>query len=128
VLEKKLDQIFLQAHHWKAILLLDEADVFMPARSSSGFHNDLVSVYLRMLEYYRGIMFLTTNRIRDFDYAIQCRISVALCYPPLGLHMRRTVWGGFMEKVASTKSGAKYTGEDLDWLAQKEVNGRQVSC
>jgi hypothetical protein len=96
----------------------------MPARFFSGFYNDLVSVYLRMLEYYRGIMFLTINRIRDFDYAIQCRISVALCYPSLGLYMRRTIWGGFMEKVAFTKLGVKYTGEDLDWLAQKEVNGR----
>jgi hypothetical protein len=126
MLENKLDQIFLQAHHWNAIALLDEADVFMQMRSTNDFHNNLVSVFLRMLEYYRGIMFLTTNRIRDFDDAIQCRISVALCYSPLGPKTRRVIWSDFMKEAASTKTRAKYT-EDLDWLAQKELNGRQVS-
>jgi hypothetical protein len=33
-----------------------------------------------------------------------------------------------LKNVASTKIGAKYSREDIDWLAQKEVNGRQVSC
>jgi hypothetical protein len=27
-------------------------------------------MFLRMLEYYRGIMFLTTNRVNDFDEAM----------------------------------------------------------
>jgi hypothetical protein len=112
-----LSQIFLQAHHWNAIVLLDEADVFMQTRSTNDHHNGLVSVFLRTLEYYRGIMILTTKRMRDFDDAIQCRISVALCYPPLGPDKRRMVWESFLKMAASTKTGA-----------EKEVNGRQVSC
>jgi hypothetical protein len=81
-----------------------------------------------MLEYYRGIMFLTTNRVRDFDDAIQCRISVTLCYPPLGRDKRKMIWENFLKKAASTKTGTDCSQDDLNWLAQKEVNGRQVSC
>jgi hypothetical protein len=44
------------------VLLLDEADVFMEARSSHDLdRNKLVAIFLRLLEYFEGIMFLTTN-------------------------------------------------------------------
>lgn len=90
-LEEQLSTIFRLAHHWKAILLLDEADVFMQSRSFINPHNALVSVFLRILEYYRGIMILTTNRVKDIDNAIQSRISVALHYRPLRLDTRKMV-------------------------------------
>ncbi|KAI9715641.1 MAG: hypothetical protein M1812_005793 [Candelaria pacifica] len=125
-LEERLSTIFRLAHHWKAILLLDEADVFVQSRSFINPHNALVSVFLRTLEYYRGIMILTTNRVKDIDDAVQSRISVALHYGPLGLDTRKTIWESFLKKAATAKAGAKYTSVDLDWLAKKEVNGRQI--
>lgn len=36
-----------------------------------------------MLEYYAGVLFLTTNRIGDFDEAFASRIHMSLHYPPL---------------------------------------------
>ena len=77
-LEKQLSVIFELADHWNALLLLDEADVFLRKRDTDHTHNSLVSVFLRKLEYYQGIMLLTTNRVRDFDDAIQSRIHLAL--------------------------------------------------
>jgi len=71
-------------------------------------------------------MILTTNRVRDFDDAIQSRISVALHYGPLGFDTRKTIWGSFLKKAATAKGRANYTLDDLDWLSKKEVNGRQV--
>lgn len=53
-LEDQLTRVFRLAHHWKAIVLLDEADVFVQARSLTNPNNGLVSVFLRKLEYYRG--------------------------------------------------------------------------
>jgi len=48
---------------WNAVLLLDEADVFLEERSLHDLkRNALVSIFLRLLEYYRGILILTTNR------------------------------------------------------------------
>lgn len=41
------------------------------------------TVFLRVLEYYAGILFLTTNRIGDFDEAFASRIHMSLHYPAL---------------------------------------------
>jgi hypothetical protein len=52
-LEVQLSRIFNIVSHWNAILLLDEADVFLEQRSSDLIRNSLVSVFLRKLEYLR---------------------------------------------------------------------------
>ena len=69
-------------------------------------------------------MFLTTNRIRDIDYAILNRVSVALHYESLGLDTRKTIWESYLKKVAIARGRAEYISADLDWLLQYEVNGR----
>ena len=72
------------AHQWKALLLLDEADVFVKQRTSNDLvRNGLVSVFLRKLEYCQGIMFLTTNRVSEFDIAILSRIHLMFKYNDL---------------------------------------------
>lgn len=45
--------------------------------------NSLILVFLRVLEYYSGVLFLTTNRIGDFDEAFSSRIHISLHYPVL---------------------------------------------
>lgn len=39
---------------------------------------------MRVLEYYDGVLFLTTNRVGDFDEAFTSRIHMSLYYPELG--------------------------------------------
>ena len=47
------------------VVLFDESDVFLEERSQADLHrNALVSVFLRVLEYYDGILILTSNRGR----------------------------------------------------------------
>lgn len=125
-LEDQLSHISQLAYHWKALVLLDEADVFVQARSIDSHQNARVSVFLRKLEYNQGIMFLTTNRVRDFDDAIQSRITLAVRYEPLSLATRKQVWASFLKKAATANGAAKYNAEDLDGLARKNLNGRQV--
>ena len=74
------------------MLLLNEADVFLRQRSLNHAGEDDATAFLRKLEYSEGIIFLTTNRLRDIDPAMQSRIHIALCYPPLGLDTRREIW------------------------------------
>lgn len=63
-LESELQKILDICHAWGAILLLDEADVFLEKRNMHDLHrNALVSIFLRQLEYFQGILFLTTNRV-----------------------------------------------------------------
>lgn len=91
-LEAQLPLIFQRADKWNAVLLLDEADVFLEQRSLHDVHrNALVSVFLRELEYYQGIMFLTINRVNQIDDAIASRIHLPLKYKSLGLNARRGI-------------------------------------
>ncbi|KAK2604196.1 hypothetical protein N8I77_007144 [Diaporthe amygdali] len=80
-LERSLHDIFRLAHHWGCILLLDEADVFITQRERHDLkRNALVSAFLRVLEYYNGIIFLTTNRAGVLDEAIKSRVHLNLHY------------------------------------------------
>lgn len=90
-------------------LLLDEADVFLELFSLHDAHrNALVSVFIRELEYYKGIMFLTTNRVNQMDNAIASRIHLPLKYKSLGLDARGDIWESFLNKaVTNKKKGAE---------------------
>lgn len=129
-LEAELNKILDIAHSWGAVLLLDEADIFLEKRTIQDIHrNALVSIFLRLLEYFQGILFLTTNRVETFDDAFQSRIHLAIRYGDLTTKAKRSVWKMFLEKVQS-KEGvqtAKFTDKDFDMLARNNLNGRQVN-
>jgi SpoVK/Ycf46/Vps4 family AAA+-type ATPase len=110
-----------------AILLLDEADVFLEQRSPDNLtRNGLVSVFLRKLEYYEGILFLTTNRVSQFDEAILSRIHLMLRYDNLIQAARIHVWN-FLSRATTSSGDADITDKDLEELAIYKLNGRQVS-
>jgi hypothetical protein len=71
-------------------------------------------------------MLLTTNRVRDFDDAIQSRIHLALGYSPLGVDTRRGIWNTFLQNAITAEGKADYSDENLDDLAKYDLNGRQV--
>ncbi|KAI4205353.1 MAG: hypothetical protein LQ350_000393 [Teloschistes chrysophthalmus] len=132
VIEERLGEAFDDAITWGAILVLDEADVFLEQRTYENIErNALVSIFLRTLEYFNGILFLTTNRVGSFDQAFQSRIHITLGLPLLDRNRRIDVWKLFLEELAKSQ----HLSEDqLDEL-QKEViqtwsrqslNGRQI--
>ncbi|KAB2570991.1 Spermatogenesis-associated protein 5-like protein 1 [Lasiodiplodia theobromae] len=91
--ERNLERFFDLARKWGCVLLLDEADVFLTARNRGWIsQNILVSVFLRVLEYYSGILILTTNRVGDFDEAVKSRVHCALYYPPLDRRNTKKIW------------------------------------
>lgn len=129
-LEGELNKILDIAHSWGAVLLLDEADIFLEKRTIMDIHrNALVSIFLRLLEYFQGILFLTTNRVETFDDAFQSRIHVALRYGDLSAKAKRSVWKMFLERVKAIEGvkTASFSSDDYDILARHTLNGRQVS-
>jgi len=79
-IDKNLDRILRRAEKWNAILLLDEADVYIRKRDNSMEHNSIVAAFLRKLERFDGIVFLTTNRANDVDDAISSRCIAIITY------------------------------------------------
>ncbi|SPN99714.1 uncharacterized protein DNG_02565 [Cephalotrichum gorgonifer] len=130
--EANLAKIFSLATSWQAILLIDEADVFLESRgrvSMSTEKNALVSVFLRVLEYYQGIMFLTTNQIKQFDIAIPSRIHIAIKYDQLTNSQMEAIFRGFLDPLESKGMITDYKGM-LGWLKEdvyyEKFDGRQI--
>ncbi|KAF2732216.1 hypothetical protein EJ04DRAFT_514069 [Polyplosphaeria fusca] len=133
-LDMELQKIMEMAHCWGAILLLDEADVFLEQRAANDVHrNALVSVFLRLLEYYQGILFLTTNRVNTFDEAFQSRIHMPIRYENLPHRARKEIWQSYIGRVrdkmatlGNGKEGPEFTSQQFEELAKRNLNGRQI--
>ncbi|EXJ69450.1 uncharacterized protein A1O5_07486 [Cladophialophora psammophila CBS 110553] len=120
-IEESLNLVLDMVSKWNAVLLLDEADVFLEARSSNDLErNKMVSIFLRVLEYYEGVLFLTTNRIKNIDEAFHSRIHVTVNYPNLSVESRRHIWQTFLGH------DHPMGGKELDRLARVDLNGRQI--
>lgn len=128
IVEEKLNKLFSLAAQWDAVLLIDEADVFMEQRGSTDStleRNALVSVLLRVLEYYEGILILTTNRVLSFDVAVQSRIHLAVMFHDLDDNQTRSI-----VNVHLTKRANDLTSEEINTFAElaaaAALNGRQI--
>ena len=122
-LEKRLTDVLELCAEWDALAVLDEADVFLETRSTSDLvRNAMVCVMLRILEYHPGILFLTTNRVRNLDPAFESRITIAVRYEPLDQDARAKVWKSQLESISSG------VAEDIDYheLSRHPLNGRQI--
>ncbi|KAK2030006.1 P-loop containing nucleoside triphosphate hydrolase protein [Colletotrichum zoysiae] len=94
--DEMLQRVLELSSGWGAVLLIDECDVFLECRSSKNLHrNQLVSVFLRLLEYHQGVMFLITNRADSFDQAFESRIHLTIQYPHLDAESRLHIWKTF---------------------------------
>ncbi|KAF5251704.1 hypothetical protein FANTH_3314 [Fusarium anthophilum] len=110
---------------WNAMLLLDEADVFLGARTDSDLaRNELVAVFLTKLEYYTGVCFLTTNRTASIDTAFQSRVDLFLPYRDLTFEARKKVWQNFITRAGGTQ--VEIPDEDVNKLAEMKLNGREI--
>ncbi|KAI8717521.1 AAA domain-containing protein [Fusarium sp. LHS14.1] len=128
-LEAELQKILDTCHAWGAILLLDEADVFLEKRNMHDIQrNALVSIFLRQLEYFQGILFLTTNRVETFDEAFQSRIHIALRYDALDAKAKRTIFQMFLDRVRDLGKLKVEPLKEDDWtyLSKQELNGREI--
>jgi SpoVK/Ycf46/Vps4 family AAA+-type ATPase len=131
--EKNLTIYFKRAKSWGAILLIDEADVFMERPSTTDLvRNGLVAGFLRALEYYDGILFLTTNRVGLFDDAFISRIHIHIYYPDFSDEDRKKIWQTFIDKLHKERTGhlRVHIGAK-EYIEGKEVtrlkwNGREI--
>ncbi|KAK4499168.1 hypothetical protein PRZ48_009680 [Zasmidium cellare] len=136
-LEEGLSKILELSARWGAVLLLDEADAFLETRSDDDqMRNQRVAgtfippehiasmpltriVFLRLLEYYKGVLILTTNRQVTFDPAFHSRIHLTLHYEALDEDARAAVWKTFLG--ASTLAD-----DDYKQLGKHILNGRRI--
>jgi SpoVK/Ycf46/Vps4 family AAA+-type ATPase len=97
-MEAALKEALTRAQRWGAVMLIDEADVYIRKRSDDIAANAVVGVFLRVLEYFDGLLFLTTNRIADIDEAIVSRCIALIRYHPPDQAARERIWGVMAEQ------------------------------
>lgn len=79
------------------------------------------------MEYYRGLLFLTTNRIDDFDNAFHNRIHVTIKYESLTTESRTNIWKSLLRKlIDSVDLDSSWSEEAVAILGQLDINGRDV--
>lgn len=104
-LETKLLKRFETAVSWQAILLLDEADVYLSSRKHSPPSSDvtptnaMTGVFLRVLEYYKGLLFLTNNMVDHFEEAIFSRMSLFVEFQEFDDIERKQLWTDSLNRV-----------------------------
>ncbi len=91
-MEVALKDVLTRAQRWGAVMLIDEADVYIRRRDDNIATNAVVGVFLRVLEYFNGLLFLTTNRVDDIDEAIISRCIALIKYRPPEADARRRIW------------------------------------
>lgn len=91
-METALKEVLTRAQRWGAVMLIDEADVYIRRRDDDIATNAVVGVFLRVLEYFNGLLFLTTNRVDDIDEAIVSRCIALIKYHHPNVQARRRIW------------------------------------
>lgn len=122
-MEQILKKTLTRAQRWGAVMLIDEADVYIRRRDDNMTANAVVGVFLRVLEYFNGLLFLTTNRMDDIDEAVVSRCIALIKYHQPGLEDRRKIW-----TVMTEQFGLNIDAPLIDTLAQlfPEASGRDI--
>ncbi|KAI1469387.1 putative AAA family ATPase [Daldinia caldariorum] len=124
IVEDNLNMILETAAKWDAVLLIDECDVILAERSDDSLgRNSIVAIFLRLLEYYRGMLFMTTNRVEAMDPAFQSRIHLTIHYPVLDVPARRQIWERFVQNFYQESTLLPHHFLELQSIP---LNGREI--
>lgn len=122
-LETELKLVLDRATRLGAIMLIDESDVFIHTRGEDMVQNAVVGVFLRLLEYYQGIMFLTTNRATIVDDAIISRCTAQVKFEIPTPEGQKRIW-----RILADLSGIKLSDGEIDKFVKRheQLSGRDV--
>ena len=139
-METALKDVLTRAQRWGSVMLIDEADVYIKRRDDNITMNAVVGVFLRVLEYFNGLLFLTTNRVDDIDEAIVSRCIALIKFHPPNAEARCKIWQVMAEQFGLDLDAAlihelvnlfpSATGRDIKGLAKlvaKFCNQKQIA-
>ncbi|RSM00116.1 hypothetical protein CEP52_009337 [Fusarium oligoseptatum] len=126
-LEETLEATFTLTKRWDAVCLLDEADVLLCKRNSAEMdRNAIVAVFLRKIEYFQGVLFLTTNRKQDFNEAFKSRIHATISYGDLSDEAQAIIWERLIAANKDVRVDDSWTPSAFSALGKLRFNGRTI--
>ena len=76
---------------------------------------------IRLLDYYRGLLFLTTNRPEVLDDAVISRVMLRLNYRHLDAETRAAIW-----RTMFAVAKLRLDGVGFEEIGSLDLNGRQI--
>jgi hypothetical protein len=119
--EQHLRTVFARVMRWNAVLQFDECEIFLAKRNQDLERSAIVGIFLRLLDYYEGMLFLTSNRPEIIDEAVLSRVMLHLRYPDLTIEARAEIW-----RQMFSAAGLKLNDDRYEELARHDLNGRQI--
>jgi len=110
------------------ILLLNEADQFLGARSSGNItgsdqmHNQMQNIFLEQIENFRGMLIATTNLLENIDKAFSRRFNYKIEFKKPDKGQRVELWKNMLPKEAPYEEGF-----DIVALAEYSLTGGQIN-
>jgi SpoVK/Ycf46/Vps4 family AAA+-type ATPase len=122
-IEENLKKVLQRSERWGAILLIDEADVYIRARGENIQQNAIVGVFLRVLEYYRGVLFMTTNLGHTVDEAIESRVMARFKFKNPCIEDQKKLW-----RILSDQNKAGLDDKEIERIVNMRGNltGRDI--
>ena len=103
--------------------MIDEADVYIHTRGDDIQQNAVVGAFLRTLEYYQGVLFMTTNRAVIIDDAILSRCTAVVKYETPTKEEQVKIWQ-ILSREFNIKLGDKVIKSlvgSYDYLTGREI-------
>ena len=110
------------------ILLLNEADQFLGARSSgtnSGadqMHNQMQNIFLEQIEKFRGVLIATTNLLENIDKAFSRRFNYKIEFKKPNKEQRLELWKKMLPLDAPYEENF-----DVNSLSEYSLTGGQIN-
>ena len=110
------------------ILLLNEADQFLGARSSGNItgsdqmHNQMQNIFLEQIENFRGMLIATTNLLENIDKAFSRRFNYKIEFKKPDKKQRIQLWEKMLPKSAEYEKSF-----DVSKLAEYSLTGGQIN-
>jgi SpoVK/Ycf46/Vps4 family AAA+-type ATPase len=120
-LEENLNRVYDRVARWNAVLQIDECEIILAQSGEDLERSAIVGSFLRLLDYYQGILFLTTNRADVLDHAVRSRVMLKLDYPDLDQQARTVIWKTMLDSADLTMVEG-----GVSELAEAVLNGRQI--
>jgi hypothetical protein len=128
---KHLGQIFARAARMNAVLLFDEADALFSKRtevkdSHDRYANADTSYLLQLLEEYRGIVILATNKKQNIDPAFIRRVRYVFEFPRPDAAERRRIWRQVIGELTDDETLKRLATTIEALAANVELSGAQI--
>jgi hypothetical protein len=136
--DRELEGIFKVARHWGAVLLVADADAYVDQSNISSIQRrEFVASFHRMLQYYRGVLFLATSHVERFDDKLLSRVDAPIHCRDLNNDERWSLWQALFanfkkekgDEIQIDESAFEYVQTDgillsLEWNAHEIRQGK----